>query len=325
MVEKAKSGTVASIRRNIVPVSVTFAIVIFLLLLPQSVFYRGLVSILAEWQFIWFGRYFPILTMALPIILLTLLLLLVLWLVLRRKSNEDDEQPEPSLAEQLALSVTRTRLAMRSFFVLAGLGLLGAVVSLILMARLPDDGGERQEIAVGAIPFAVPREGAARLSGTLDWQKLATIDRNLVLANQRTYFIPIVSRIADRKSTRYFVQVFRPEFVLPANRLPGIVPEKDKLLENGRIVPTRDGPANTVTGTLRQDGLPDEIVRLYEKTGLEVHPDHYVLYRKTADLRWPYWIAALEFLLFATGAGILAFFQRRQLRRLLGAETGAAA
>ncbi|SIN60396.1 hypothetical protein SAMN02745824_0656 [Parasphingorhabdus marina DSM 22363] len=321
MVDKAQKGIVASIRRNIVPVTVTFAIVIFLLLLPQSVFYRGLVSILAEWQFIWFGRYFPILTMALPIILLSLLLLLILWLVLRRKRSDDEDQPELSLAEQLALSVTRTRLAMRSFFVLAGLGLLGAVVSLILMARLPDDSGDRQEIAVGALPFAVPREGPARLTGTLDWQKLATIDRNLVLANQRTYFIPIVSRIAERKSTRYFVQVFRPEFVLPANRLPGIVPEKDKLLEDGRIVPTKDGPGNSVTGTLRQDGLPDEIVRLYEKTGLEVHPDHYVLYRKTADLRWPYWVAALEFLLLALGAGILAFFQRRQLRRLLGAET----
>ncbi|MEO9467963.1 hypothetical protein [Parasphingorhabdus sp.] len=319
MVEKAQTGFIPSIRRNVVPVTVTFAIVIFLILLPQSVFYRGLVSILAEWQFLWFGRYFPILTMALPVIILSLLLLIILWILLRRKKNRNESEAVLSATEQLAKSVTRTRLTMRSFFALAGLGLLGALISLILMSRLPSDEGKAQQINVGAIPFAVPREGAARLTGSLDWQKLATIDRNLVLANQRTYFIPIVSRIAERKSTRYFVQVFRPEFVLPRNQLPGIIPEKDKLLEHGRIIPTKDGPGNSVTGALRQDGLPDEIVLLYEKTGLKVHPDHYVLYRKTSDLKWPYWVAALEFLLLALGSGLLALFQRRQLKRLLAA------
>lgn len=319
MVEKAQTGFIPSIRRNLVPVTVTFAIVIFLILLPQSVFYRGLVSMLAEWQFLRFGRYFPILTMALPVIILSLLLLIILWIVLRRKKNRNESEAVLSATEQLAKSVARTRLAMRSFFALAGLGLLGALISLILMSRLPGDDGKAQQINVGTVPFAVPREGAARLTGSLDWQKLATIDRNLVLANQRTYFIPIVSRIAERKSTRYFVQVFRPEFVLPKNQLPGIVPEKDKLLEYGRIIPTKDGPGNSVTGALRQDGLPDEIVLLYEKTGLEVHPDHYVLYRKTSDLKWPYWVAALEFLLLALGSGILALFQRRQLKRLLAA------
>jgi hypothetical protein len=43
------------------------------------------------------------------------------------------------------------------------------------------------------------------------------------------------------------------------------------------------------------------------------------LYRKTSDLKWPYWVAALEFLLLALGSGILALFQRRQLKRLLAA------
>ncbi|MEP4679951.1 MAG: hypothetical protein ABJZ99_18605, partial [Lentilitoribacter sp.] len=154
------------------------------------------------------------------------------------------------------------------------------------------------------------------LDGVLDWQKLATIKRNLVFASQRTYFIPIVSQIADRKSTRYFVQVFRPEFVLPRNQMPDRAPEREHLLELGVITPTKDGPSGLVNGVLRQDGLPEEIVLLYEKAGLKVHPDHYVLYRSTSDMRWPYWGAAWAFFLFGICALLIGLYQKRQRKRL---------
>ncbi|GAA0482154.1 hypothetical protein GCM10009096_25590 [Parasphingorhabdus litoris] len=205
---------------------------------------------------------------------------------------------------------------MLSFFVLAAFSLIAAVVTLGLMMTLPSEDGPVQKINVGSLPFAEPKEGKAELNGTLDWQKLATIKRNLVFANQRTYFVPIVSRIADRKSTRYFVQVFRPEFVLPRNQMPGRTPEREHLLEQGLITPTKDGPGGSVNGVLRQDGLPDEIVLLYEKAGLNVHPDHYVLYRDTADMRWPYWGAAWAFFIFALCAAVIGLYQKRQHKRL---------
>lgn len=316
MTEKAENRFLASLRGNIVPVTVAFALFIFLVLLPQSIFYRGLVSRLAEWQFYLFGNYFPILTMVIPVLLLTLLLLLILWIVFRIRRKKEEDQPELTLAEQVKRTVGKTKRAMLSFFVLSGLSIIAVLVTLVLVFNLPNDSGTPQNIDVGSLPFAEPREGPAKLNGALDWQKLATIKRDLVLANQRTYFIPIVSRLADRKSTRYFVQVFRAEFVLPRNRLPGRVPERDHLLEQGRIIPTKDGPSGSVSGVLRQDGLPDEIVLLYQKAGVEVHPDHYVLYRDISDLSWPYWGAFWQFLILAIGALLIGLYQRRQLKRL---------
>ncbi len=316
MTQNTSSGMLATIRSNLIPVAIVFALFIFLFLLPQSVFYRGLVSILAEWQFSWFGNYLPILTVILPVLLLTLLLLLILWLIFRFRSRDNEDEPELSIAEQAKKALSKARVAMLSFFALAALSLFAVVVTLILMIALPNESGKVQNINVGSIPFTEPKEGRAELNGTLDWQKLATIKRNLVFASQRTYFIPIVSQIADRKSTRYFVQVFRPEFVLPRNIMPGRMPERDHLLERGLIIPTKDGPSNSVNGVLRQDGLPEEIVLLYEKAGLAVHPDHYVLYRNTSDMRWPYWGAAWAFLLFGICALLIGLFQKRQHKRL---------
>lgn len=315
MSEKTRSGFLASVRDNLIPVSIAFALFIFLVLLPQSIFYRGLVSRLAEWQFTWFGNYFPILTVILPVILLTIILLLIFWLFFRFR-NKNQEEPAMVLEQQIKQAINKTRLTMISFFVLSALSIIAVIVTLLLMLMLPNEKGDIQNINVGSIPFTEPKEGPAELNGTLDWQKLATIKRNLLVASQRTYFIPIVSQIADRKSTRYFVQVFRPEFVLPRNVMPGRMPEREHLLEQGLITPTRDGPSGSVTGVLRQDGLPDEIVLLYEKAGVEVHPDHYVLYRNPDDLRWPYWGAAWQFLLFGLGALLIGLFQRRQYRRL---------
>ncbi len=316
MAEKEKSGFLATIRSNIIPVAVAFALFIFLFLLPQSVFYRGLVSLLAEWQFSWFGNYLPILTVILPVLILTLLLLLIFWLIFRLRKKDDQDEPELSLAEQAKNALAKARMSMLSFFVLTALSFIAVIVTLALMIALPSDSGKVQKISVGSIPFTEPKEGRAELDGVLDWQKLATIKRNLVFASQRTYFIPIVSQIADRKSTRYFVQVFRPEFVLPRNQMPGRVPEREHLLEQGLITPTKDGPSGLVSGVLRQDGLPDEIVMLYEKAGLTVHPDHHVLYRKASDMRWPYWGAAWAFLLFGICALLIGLFQRRQYKRL---------
>ncbi len=316
MAEKTESRILTSLRSNIVPVAIAFALFIFLVLLPQSIFYRGLVSRLAEWQFSWFGNYFPLLTVALPVLLLTLLLLLILWLVFRLRRKKEQDQPELTLQEQAMQAMGKTRRSMLSFFILAGLAAIAVLTTFILTMMLPDEKGKVQNIDVGSIPFAEPEEGPAKLDGVLDWQKLATINRNLVLDSQRTYFIPIVSRLADRKSTRYFVQVFRPEFVLPKNRIPGRAPEREHLLEQGRIIPTKDGPAGAVSGVLRQDGLPDEIVLLYQKAGVKVHPDHYVLYRDADDLRWPYWGVFWQFLILAIGALLIGLYQRRQLKRL---------
>lgn len=316
MAENTKSGLLATIRSNLLPVSVAFALFIFLFLLPQSVFYRGLISLLAEWQFSWFGSYLPILTVILPVLLLTLLLMLILWLVFRLRDKDNKDEPELSLAEQAKIALSKTRLAMLSFFALAAFSFVAVIVTLTLMMTLPNESGKSQKIDVGTVPFVEPKEGRAELNGTLDWQKLATIKRNLVFARQRTYFIPIVSQIADRKSTRYFVQVFRPEFVLPRNQMPGRAPERQHLLEEGLITPTKDGPGGSVNGVLRQDGLPEEIVLLYEKAGLNVHPDHYVLYRSTSDMRWPYWGAAWAFLLFGICALLIGLFQKRQHQRL---------
>ncbi len=316
MSQNTQSGFLASIRNNIIPVAVAVALFIFLVLLPQSIFYRGLVSRLAEWQFTWFGNYFPILTVILPVLLLTILIILIFWLILRLKNKKNQDEPALALQQQINQAISKARLAMISFFVLSALSIVAVIVTLLLMLTLPNEKGQAQNINVGSVPFAEPKEGAAKLNGTLDWQKLATIKRNLVVDSQRTYFIPIVSQIADRKSTRYFVQVFRPEFVLPRNVMPGRVPEREHLLEQGLITPTRDGPSGSVSGVLRQDGLPEEIVLLYEKAGVDVHPDHYVLYRNTADLRWPYWGAAWQFFLFGLGALLIGLFQRRQYRRL---------
>ncbi len=314
-----RSPRIESAWNNVVPLTLGVGLIAFLAMLPDNIFYKGLISRLAEWQFNRFGTYFPVLTIAIPIAIIVGLVLLVLWLLARanRRSQANDADGAAiavPLEERRAAALRSARLGMRAFSALAIASGIGALATIASIIGLPAMAGTQQAISVGALPFAVPREGPAKLSGTLEWQRMARFDQGVVLANKTIYVVPVVGAPGPRASVRYFAQVYRSEFEVPNNRPHDSIPENRRVWESGRVDPKVTTP---ISGTLRAGGLPDELVYLYRKAGLNVHPDHYVLFRDGGSMRWPYVLYTAGFILMGLASLLVALFHRRQTRRLL--------
>lgn len=318
MTARASSRIVDAINRNFALIGLVVSLALFLILLPQAIFYRGLIFRFAEWQFFWFGTYYPLLSLILPVFLFSALAVALLWLVTRARGKTD--QVDNGLEARARRTMLITYSTSYGFLGLAILAFLAALLTCLQIVRLPGDTGPVQTIRVGELPFAKPAEGAAQLYGMIDLQNVTAIRRNFVFFDKYLYFAPMVNRIGPRKSNRYFIQVYRPEFILPNGNLAIAIPEKQVLVENG-VVGASKALKMPTKGILLQHGLPFESMWLYRKAGLTVHPDHYVLYRSAADMRFGYWVIAAEFFLLAMISLVIALIQMRSLKKLKAALT----
>ncbi len=136
----------AGANRRIGPVLAGWAILVALFLLWQTLTYRGLMALAAEWQFDTFGRYYPSLTY---VLLATVIASPVLWL-LRGGRDDDETAGAPPLPGRTFIRVIAG--------VAVACGLI-CIVVLIAMVSLPGDTGEVQRIAVGSPAAARPRTG----------------------------------------------------------------------------------------------------------------------------------------------------------------------
>lgn len=250
-------------------------------LLWQAARYRGIMSLVGEWQFNAFGRQYPTFNYVLLVFLLCLPGYL---LFLRPRERGADERPGAAL-----LRSARTFLKA-IFGAAAGLAATTLII-LVAMLFLPRSSGEVQRIDLGRATPTVVREGPAVVSGAILYQRTAGFDVDVLLAQRTFRFAPIVGPRDDPEDVRFFVQ---------------LAPVDDR---------TRGGVAS-MSGVLKRNGLPGEIVRLFRYAGFNLEEPHYVLFAEPAAMRWPYLSAMVQVAIGAGLALVVGLLQRRRVVRI---------
>ncbi|WP_242139354.1 MULTISPECIES: hypothetical protein [unclassified Sphingomonas] len=274
----------------------------------QAGTYRGVVALLAEWQFNEFGVYHPLLTFLLFVLILAPLPFL--FTRRRRKSAAASSAAVPAtdvlpVRNNLSRAILEATRFLNVLLFIAGGCFVAALIAVIMVLMLPSVQRPLQRITASTTVPAVPAEGFTELRGNVLYTRTSAFDEDLWLARRNVRFAPMVDVGADPSDIRYFIELS-----------------------------ATDGTAQNATESARQgilvrNALPGELFRLYRYAGFRVAPDHYVLFRSLKTMRWPYWVWASEFgvagLLIGIGA-LVQWFRRRRLivreRDLL--ETGAA-
>jgi hypothetical protein len=73
---------------------------------------------------------------------------------------------------------------------------------------------------------------------------------------------------------------------------------------------------SSMTGILKQDGLPGALIRLFRYAGYRVESPHFVLFADAATMRWPYLLTAFQLGFGALLAAAVGLLQRRRVSRL---------
>ncbi|MFS0771929.1 hypothetical protein [Sphingomonas sp. 1P08PE] len=258
-----------------------WGILVCLFLLWQTLTYRGLMALAAEWQFNTFGRYYPSLTY---VLLATLIASPVLWLLRRPPVDRAD-----------TVSAMLPGLIFIRTIVGIGAGcLLVCLVVLIAMASLPGDTGPIERIVLGSrTATAVPRTGPTILVGTVVRDRTAGLNQELLVARRTMRFAPMLTPGASPQSVRFFVEI-GPD-------------------ENAATL----RPDGLREGILRRDGLPGELEKLFRYAGYDLTRPYYTLFATRAGLQWPYRVAAIQLagvaLVCLIAAGLL-HLRRERLR-----------
>ena len=267
--------------------AVTWLGLAIVFLVWQSISYRGLLALLAEWEFETFGVYHPAITY---LALLAILCSPMLLFRRRAEANKAATVPPTDVPRQ------NPEISINSVRILLGLGIVAllaaAGVSLFGFA-LPNDDGPIHTIAV-ADQNQKPMLGPADLRGRVLFNQISVLNESVLTSKYNTRFAPMVGEGADQTRVRYFVE-------LPPNAEPGVAEV-----------------ASAYRGVLRQGGLPGELVRLYRYAGLKIDPGYYVLFASTGSMRRAYMVSAGELLVLALVAlllgGILGYGRSRANR-----------
>lgn len=255
--------------------------IVGIVILWQSINYRGVVATLAEWQFDAIGVYYPTLTCLLLIVLLTLpAALLVLKPGARRGSISVETQAWLSSRAFLKALIA----------VCGGLGAM-ALAMLVAMMMLPTSQGTVQQITLDRPMVALPREGATTINGAIMYERTSALDTDQMFAGRSSRYAPIVAPGSTDQNLQFFVEL----------------PPVDQQTRRGAI---------SMTGILKRGALPGELVQLYRYAGYRVEQPFFVLHSSEASLRRPYLVVVTQLLIAALLLGIIAVIQRRRVSRL---------
>ena len=253
--------------------------------------YDGIVGWLGEWQFAKVYFYYPALTVALPVLLclalVAALFLLgkMLWRRVRKTTGAHVERRAIVIADGLSIL----------FLGFAAVGFVAAIVTLFLVMQHPSD-GPVQDIRLGSPAALSPREGKARVFGSIDYTRTARLGDDVALFRREMYIAPIVDPRDSNRPLQFFVEV------------SGFGPKAGKV-------------PSAATGILTRQALPREIAQLYRNTGSSVAYDNYMLFGSEQSLLWRSLVTAAELALFALVSlifGLIQMRHRRRLRRDLG-------
>jgi len=266
-------------------------VLVLAVLLWQTLFYRGAVARLAEWQFGSLGGYFSVAT----VVVVALLLALPAILLLRPAPVSLEGEGEIAVADTIGV-----RRARRFGWLLAGAALLSALVAgyeLWLGTSIVRQAGMLRSLSAGAPPPADFRDGRAELTGRVLYGRRVVVGSRLWLHHTGASFAPVVAADGRGGTLTYFVEVDE------RMRTPGPV---------------------TLSGMLVRDGLRPDALRLFETIGYRVARPHYALYLRESTLLRGYKTAAAKLGLLALVLGLLAAYQWRRIRRMRPKRAGVA-
>lgn len=261
--------------------SLALLVLIALFIVWQTVAYRGVIAVLAEWQFDVLGRYRPLLTF---LVFMTLLSVPLYLFGLTRKRSTQSQA---------------ARRARRLSLVLLSTALILAIIALVTYAvvRMSPE-NPNAPVRVRVDTAHVPPLGPVTLEGEVMYDRITTLDERIWLLSRNIRFVPVVAPGGGGRGSRlsYFVA------------LPPVDPNYSSK------------SPRAWTGTLREGGLPGEIIRLYRYAGYRVEAPYYVLFTQPETLHWPELVVALQFAigsLIALIGGLLQLTHARSMLRAL--------
>jgi hypothetical protein len=277
-----------------------WTIIVVLYFTWEAVGYHGLFAIIAEWQFVYLGQDFPTFTFC----ALTFIFTWPVLRLLRRRYREGDAREEAgsvavpstdrvdarrSLDIQAAVDNARDHVHFLYGFAIALF--LGMLLALAWTLLLPRSEGEPRPVSIAR---ENPGEGPARLVGTVNYGRLASFSRGILFLRRTSIYAPVVSGVGHDEPIRYFIE---------------FLPTERAYISNGASVTHR-------RGILVRGDLPGGLRRLYHYLGYRAAPHYYVLYASPLTMRWPYYLAAIQFGFGALVFLVVALIQRRHAARL---------
>lgn len=276
------------------------ALVITLGLFWQLVTYRGVIAVLAEWQFNTLGEYYPFLTYVL--LTLTTFSPLVIWAMVRARRHDGNRAR--SEAESQPNGRSHSLVPVRLLGAGAAVALLSALCALLIAIIAPTRDRAPATIDVSDIGLIPIGEGPIAITGRTLYERTAGFDENILFFRHSGRFAPMIApgKIVGEAPLRLFIE-------LPADQRE------------------TDPPAiATRVGLLRKGGLPGEVIRLYRYAGFDLGDPYYVLFSSRRSLQWPMLqvagqCGAMALLLIMSMLAIVSLrrFEVRSRRSLAGA------
>ncbi|UAK25424.1 hypothetical protein [Sphingomonas nostoxanthinifaciens] len=264
----------------------------------EMVAYRGLFALAAEWQFHHLGQDLPTFTFG---VLATIFSAPALYLFrqrTRRRHYRAEDQLTVQAGGEAVLELydaQRATAASRDYKhflygITTALG-IATLATLLWTLTLPTREGPVRDIVAGR---ALPADGPARLAGTIGYGRIASYSRGLLFLRRSELYAPVSPPEGREGLVRVFIEFTRAE-------------RAD--IQSGGTLANR-------TGILVRRDLPGALIRLYAYLGYRVAPHYEVLYASAFTLRWPYYLAAIQFGLGTLGFLLVALLQKRHIRRL---------
>ncbi|MBP6030344.1 MAG: hypothetical protein KA533_02835 [Sphingobium sp.] len=253
----------------------------------QASQYRGVVELLAEWQYRVLDHYYPGITIALLCLFFSFPLLAMLFILWRRwhKKNEAVGNPVTVMTD-----ASRRLQRMCTFLALLASGVAAGV--LLLARMLPTEGMPVHLIDVRSAQARLLPEGSASVVGAVDMDALVRFEEQALLFYRRIYFAPVRYRIKGQTlPARVFVQV-----------------------EERADLPRHYQPV--MNGVLAQGALPGDVDQLYRNVRYPVVERPYLLYRTSGELRWRYHMLAVQMAIMALLFALAAWRENRRRARI---------
>lgn len=253
--------------------------VVVAILLVQSISYSGLMRSLAEWQFVRFGRYFPVFTL-LVLAGIAALVWRVLVFVRRRARRERAPKTLARLASRWHGAAMFLAIAAAALAILA----LGVAIHFV---RAPGEDGKLRVADLSRLQGASFAPGSTRLEGIRALGPIGLYTEDLLFSTRTYYFVP-AGRAANGVFN-LFIEIDGPD----ANQIPA-----------------------STTGLLRTDALPSEVAEMYRLNRMPVAAKSSVLFKSERSANRPILILLGEVAAFALLAALFAFLSRRRARKL---------
>lgn len=236
-------------------------VALFAVLFYQSVNYIGLIHRLAEWQFEYFDRYWPVLT-----IILILLLLYAVWeavrFLLARIRGQSSDVPKA------IRQISARRSASRFLDVVTIVGVALMAGTAIQWLQQPSSSGSPQRIALSSERAIPVRAGPVTVTGAKAIGPIARYSEDFLL-------------------------IRKTRFLAPVGRSPGPGAPFNLFVEVRGMDPARDVPER-ISGVLRTNALMPEVRTLYADAGLPVARNSVVVFATVGSANRPYLVLLLN-------------------------------